>query len=616
MRAASTARGRDMPLLADSIRQFAAAMIVAAIVVAMLVLGRSILVPLAGAIILTFMLSPIVRWLMQRGLARGLAVGAVLTTGVGLVIALTLLFSAEMLSLTVRLEDYRENIVNKVRSIATVGQSDGIIGRASQAFDRISESVTRAVAPVRDASSNATAPAGPLEVRNVDDSRGLLGRLQAVVEPITGIGLAILFTLFLLMQYEDLRDRIVRILGTDHLSDTTSAMGEAGSRLSRLFLAQAALNFGYAILVGITLWAVAVPGAIIWAILTGLMRFIPFIGSFVAAAPPIALAAGVSDGWGLFIFTIVFFISTEMIMGHLVEPVAIGRHVGLSAFAMVAAASFWTLVWGPVGLLLAAPITIVLVVVGRYLPGLAFLSVLLGDEPALSDHEAVYQRLLAGDAMAVAERLDVDREAGGRTTVADTVILPALQLASVDLKRQNLSDQQIEVVRDTLQEAIALEFEAETRVDPSPDNDDIITIGARGPFDATAASYLAKLLAVETGRRVMAGARESGLTALSTAHAAMNGESPSAIIIATTGSASPRQIDYVVKRAHVLFPDARILFNGPKRAVQSRDMVGDTTAASADAINVRTAAELVGLLKLRSDREPSPTAKSHFASAS
>ena len=596
-----------MPMLADSIRQFALALIVAALIVAMLVLGRSVLVPLAGAIILTFMLLPIVRWLVQRGFPRGLAVGTVLTASVGLVMALALLFSAEMLSLTVRLEDYRENIVAKARSIAAVGQGEGIIGRAAQAFDRISESITREISPIRDPASQDAMSSHPIAVRNIDDNRSLLTRLQGIFEPVAGIGLATLFTLFLLMQHEDLRDRIVRILGTDHLSDTTSAMSEAGSRLSQLFLAQATLNSGYAILVGIVLWVVAVPGAIVWAMLAGLMRFIPFIGSFVAAAPPVALAAGVSPGWGLFVFTLAFFITSEMIMGHLVEPLAIGRHVGLSAFAMVAAASFWTLVWGPVGLLLAAPITIVAVVIGRYLPGLAFLSVLLGDEPALTENQTVYQRLLAGDALAVAERLDATEDASDRAAVADTVVLPALQLAAADLQRQNLSDRQIELLRETLHEAVSLAHD-ETAAEDGPNADGIVVVGARGPIDAMAAAYLARVLQSETGRHAFASARDSGLTALAAAHAADGGMRRDAIIIVSTGSASARQIEYVERRARGLYPGSRVLINRPKQVAQAYDVIEPSAIASAGA---RTSTELVALLKLGSDSQRAAGPQTH-----
>jgi predicted PurR-regulated permease PerM len=587
-----------MPLITESIRQLASAMVVGAIVVAMLVLGRSVLVPLGIAIILTFMLSPIVRWLMQHGITRGLAIGSVLAMSVGLIAALGLLFSAEMLSLTVRLDDYRGNIAAKVRSIAALGEGEGVIGRAAQAIDRIGASITRELAPAGNSGAQVTNPSQPIPVRNVEGNRSLLSRLEVALEPAVGAGLAFLFTLFLLMQYEDLRDRVVRIFGTDHLSDTTSAMSEAGARLSRLFLMQGALNACYAILVGVTLWAIAVPGAMAWAVLAGLMRFIPFVGSFIAAAAPVALAAGVSPGWDLFVFTIAFFIASEVITGNVLEPLLIGRHVGLSAFAMVAAASFWTLVWGPVGLLLAVPITIVAVVIGRYLPGLAFLSVLLGDEPALTEDEAVYQKLLAGDAIAVAERIDAGTEAGARATIADTLILPALQLASGDLSRQILSDGQTEVVRKTLDEAIALTLDDKTAAAAKrTDALGIVIIGARGPIDAIAAAYLGRLLAAETGRAVFASARESGLTVLSAAHAAMSGEKPMAVVIVTTGSASAAQVEYILRRAQTLFPGSRLLVKGPKRSSHDGD-VAQPVRTSTSAIALQSAVELSAMLKI------------------
>lgn len=594
-----------MPLLADSMRQFALALIVAAIIVAMLVLGKSVLVPLAGAIIFTFMLTPIIRWLVQWGFPRGLAVGSLVATIVGFILALALLFSTEMLSLTGKLDDYRDNVVTKIRSVASVGQGDGVIGKAAQAVDRIAESITQEVTPAQSHGAGASESAQPIEVRNVGENRNLLARLESVVEPMAGIGLAFIFTLFLLMQYEDLRDRVVRILGTDHLSDTTSAMNEAGTRLSRLFLAQAALNTAYGILVGIVLWALGVPGAFVWAVLSGAMRFVPFIGSFIAAAPPVALAAGVSPGWEIFIVTIVFFVSSELIIGNFVEPLVIGRHVGLSAFAMIAAASFWTLLWGPVGLLLAAPITIVTVIIGRYLPGLAFLSVLLGDEPALSGQESVYQRLLAGDAAAVAEHLEGGEGANRWAAAADAVVLPALKLASVDRDRENLSDQQTTLIRETLLEAVSL------AIDDAPEDEEhkldeagVVVVGARGMIDAIASAYLGRLLTAEAGRAVFAPSRESGLTALSAVRATMSDVAPGAVVVIATGSTSRRQIEYVVRRACALFPSSRLILFWPVSTNQRVSATGSEDVKSSDTVVVRTAAELIALLKVRAAEEP------------
>jgi len=587
-----------MPLFADSIRQFAAALTIAAIIVAMLVLGKAVLVPLAGAIILTFMLTPIIRWLMRWNFPRGAAVGTVVATIMGMIVGLALLFSTEMIALTTNFDSYRENIVNKIRSVTSVGQGDGVIGKAAQAIDRIGESVTREFSSGKGVDAAPGNSPGPIEVRNVDEGRSFVARLEAVIEPMAGAGLTFIFTLFLLMQYEDLRDRVVRVFGTDHLSDTTSAMGEAGARLSRLFLAQAALNGAYALLVGVVLWVLGVPGAFVWSVLSGLMRFVPFIGSFIAAAPPIVLAAGVSPDWTLVIVTVSFFILSELMMGNIVEPLVIGRHVGLSAFAMIAAASFWTLIWGPVGLLLAAPITIVAVVIGRYLSGLAFLSVLLGDEPALSDKEAVYQRLLAGDAMSIAERLEASAESSSHAATADAMVLPALQLASDDRSRENLSDAQAALIRKTLAEATSLVL-SDTNADDQGELDDtsVVLVGARGDVDAIASAYLGRLLSQEAQRPTFISSRDSGLTALSAAHVALAGVAPYAVVVTTSGNASRRQMEFVLMRSRALFPNAKLITLAPKRKSIPE---GEAEFRSADAIAVQSTKELVDLLKVRS----------------
>ncbi|MGE0700301.1 MAG: AI-2E family transporter [Hyphomicrobiaceae bacterium] len=552
-----------MTLIADSVRQLAAGLMVLALVIAALVLGQAILVPLAGAAIVSFILAPIVRWQVARGIPRGLAVGGVMSVVLAALAGVTLLLSVELISLTAKIGDYRENIIQKVRAVSALGREDGVLRRATRSIDQITDAVGRELAKPGKNEVEPNGVTGPVVVREAQGPTAALAGLAQAVERFAAFGLTVLFTLFLLLQHQDMRDRIVRVIGTDNLSDTTSAMSDAGKRLSRLFLAQAILNGGYGLAVGLVLWAIGLPGALLWGVLAALMRFVPFVGSFIAAAPPVLLAAGVDPGWGLALFVMAMFVATEIAMGNLLEPMFLGSRVGLSPFAMIAAASFWTLVWGPVGLLVAAPLTMALVVLGRYIQGLTFISVLLGDEPALEPDQELYHRLLAGDALAAAEQIEAATTAGiGQA--ADALVLPALRLAAFDDRNGRLSREQATTVRRTLAEAVAgtttLGRPAKLRQSAAGG---VLVVPARGDIDITSAAFLASCISAETGRVVHASDNASGLTALSAANSGEDGEQLAAIVILTAGGASQRQLRFVATRAARDFDKARVIVLKP-----------------------------------------------------
>ena len=556
-----------MPLIADSVRQLSAAMMVAALVIAALVVGEAALVPFAMAVILSFMLSPIVRFLEAKGLPETGAVLGVMAVSLSAITGLAFLFGLETLSLTARLGDYRENVVAKVRSVATYGREDGILKRASDSIDRLTEGVTSEIERTREKKPFAAAEEKPKVVVTSNGGFGpgeILKNLGTYLQPLALAGLTLLFTVFLLAQHHDLRDRVVRVLGTDHLSDTTAAMAEAGERLSRLFLAQAVMNAGYGAVVGCVLWAAGMPSALLWGTIAGLMRFVPFVGVFIAAVPPILLAAGVSSDWTLLIFTLVFFVIGEVLMGNVVEPLALGRQIGLSPFAMVAAASFWTLVWGPIGLLLAAPLTMVLVVVGRYLPGLSFFSILLGDTPALTPAQALYQRLLSGDVVDVAERLEEFSDEAGLVDLSDDLVLPALRLAASDAECGRLSVERVGALRETLDEAVeAAGSMADGQADGATDSASrdsaarVLVVAARGAIDIAASRFVADIIERKSGRKAVAYNHASGLTAFSAAR--HDDHPPFAVVIVSVGGVLPAHLPFIVRRACQQFPDARVV---------------------------------------------------------
>lgn len=306
-----------------------------------------------------------------------------------------------------------------------------------------------------------------MEVR--EPSPGPFSTLVALIEPLLHpfalTGIVIIFVIFILMQREDLRNRFIKLVGTRDLQKTTVAIDDAARRLSRLLLIQLAMNSMFGVVIGVGLWLIGVPIPILWGILSAILRFVPYIGAVISAALPMALSAAVDPGWTMLAWTAALFFITEPIVGHFVEPLAYGRTTGLSPVAVVVAATFWTWLWGPIGLLLATPLTVCLVVLGRHVKGFAFLEVLLSDRPALSPPELFYQRALARDSaemIGVAEEILKERSL---SEFYDQIAIPGLRLAAEDAERGLLSNDRAERIRETIEEVID-DLDAYTDVQP------------------------------------------------------------------------------------------------------------------------------------------------------
>ncbi|MGE0768892.1 MAG: AI-2E family transporter [Hyphomicrobiaceae bacterium] len=591
-----------MPMLTDSVRQLSAAMIVAALTITMLILGQTVLIPLAGAIIASFILAPVVRWLTTWGLPRGLAVTGVVALILFLLLSAATLLSVELLSITSRMSDYRENLVAKVRTVSSIGREDGILKRAADTVDRLSETVSQEISkgsPDASKDGSAGVPVIVNPVKNAD-GKSRLDSLERFSEPAARIALLILFTVFLLLQHQDMRDRVVRIAGIDNLSETTSAMSEAGKRLSRLFLAQAVMSASYGLVIGIVLWLLGLPGSIVWGVLAGVMRFVPFIGSYIAAVPPVILAAGVDPGWWFAILIAAIFLISEIVMGNVIEPLVLGRRVGLSPFAMIAAASFWTLIWGAVGLLLAAPLTMAVVVLGRYIQGLSFVSVLLGDEPALEPQQELYHRLLSSDVLAAADQIETSVEETSLAQTTDRLILPALALAARDARAGRLTDLQAETLGTTLAEAS--ELQPDLTLSPNRDEEaaPVVVVAARGNVDIMATRFLARVIEAEKFETTRAITPSTGLTALSLGAMSDVEARPVSVVIASVAGLPRRQLQLMAARAARSFPDSRIVVLSLNSEAEQSAPGANATPNDPD-LDVRhlsTVGELLGNLKL------------------
>jgi hypothetical protein len=306
-----------------------------------------------------------------------------------------------------------------------------------------------------------------------------------------------------LLQREDLRDRLIRLIGPDDIHRTTLALDDAGRRLTRYFLTQLSINTMFGLIIGIGLYIIGVPRPILWGVLTAILRFIPYIGSFISAVLPIALAAAVEPGWSMALWTLAFYLLAEGLTGQVVEPLVYGQSSGLSPFSVIVAAIFWSWVWGPVGLFLSTPLTLCLAVMGRHVKGLEFLDVMLGDRPPLKPTESFYQRILADDADEVLAQAEVILKNMPLARYFDQVALPGMQLAANDVALGVLTDDQQENVKATIYELVAglsehpgksSTAEPENEAGARAGSGTILSIAGRGPLDEPAASMLVHLL--------------------------------------------------------------------------------------------------------------------------
>ncbi len=493
------------------------------VVIAALYFAQEVLVPLALAILFCFLLAPLVRRL-ERRIGRVASVTIVVLVAFGLLAGLGYVVGKQMVELANNLDQYKDNILAKVvavrpsgpnilqkladtaedvrtqfetpatqettRPATTQAATQLTTGPATQELTQESPeagSVASALdAPVAGAKTTlrrlgsgmtldqpspvtTTRPSvnDPLPVRVIPTPSSpfetLSTYLGVIAGPLGTFGIVLVFVVFMLLQREDLRDRLIRLVGFGELNIATRAMDDASARISRFLTAQAIVNGSYGATIAVGLWLIgfifggnepAFPNVPLWGLLCALLRFIPYIGPWIAAAMPLAISLAVYKGFGVFVATGVLFVVIELLSNNVMEPMLYGSSTGMSTLAVLVSAVFWTWLWGPVGLLMATPLTVCLVVLGKYVPQLAFLEVLLGDKPVLAPAERVYQRLLAKDQEEVANLLDDYLDKSTLDEVFDTVVLPALAMAEQDSHRDNLDDERREFIRTSMREII------------------------------------------------------------------------------------------------------------------------------------------------------------------
>jgi predicted PurR-regulated permease PerM len=431
-------------------------------VLVLLYFGREVLVPITLAAILSLLLAPLVRRFRRLGLGHVPSVlGAVSFTTLCL-LGLAAVIATQVVAMAASLPQYESTIRAKVETARrlTLERMETMQGEAGRMMGRLD--------PALPAAASASAPAGlaraplaaggPVPVEIHERARTPVEVMSHVFSSVWGplgkAGIVLVVLVFVLLEREALRDRFIRLIGGADLRGTTHAFNDAGERLSRFFVSQFAVNVGVGGVVWAGALAIGLPHGMLWAVLTAVLRFVPYVGVFVAAFSAALLAAAVDPGWSMALLTLGLFGAVEVIASQVLEPQLYGHTTGLSPLSVVVAAIFWSWIWGAIGLLVSTPLTLCLVVLGRYVKSLAFLDVLLGDTPALSMSERFYQRALSGDADEViaAARDYLKRKSLAR--YCDRILMPALRLAVADFSKGSISGEQQMRMRGTIAQVI------------------------------------------------------------------------------------------------------------------------------------------------------------------
>lgn len=463
--------------------------VLAVIIVTALYVGRDIFVPVALAILLSFVLAAPARAVQRLHVPRGAAVVGVVVIAFAVIFALGSLIATQLNGLAGDLPRYQTTIQSKIQSVRGVAGGSSTLERAAGMLQDLGRELDK---PKLDASTQPSSAVlnsaigssvvKPIPVQVLQPDPGALESLRSLIAPLISplatTGIIVIFVIFILIQREDLRNRFIRLAGSHDLQRTTAALDDAAARLSRLFLNQLLINTGFGILIGTGLWLIGIPTAILWGILAAVLRFVPYIGLVISAAFPLALAVAVDPGWSMLAWTAILFFVIQPGIGQVIEPMVYGRSTGLSPVAVVVSATFWTALWGPIGLVLATPLTVCLVVLGRHVERLSFLDVMFGDRPALSPPEIFYQRMLAGDPTEAAEKAEEFLKERSLSSYHEEVALKGLQLAQSDLDRGALDPSRLIKIRDTV-----IEFAADL-----PDQADREPVGEGSTDDAEAAA--------------------------------------------------------------------------------------------------------------------------------
>jgi predicted PurR-regulated permease PerM len=422
-------------------------LVAAVVVITALYFARVMLVPLALAVLFTFVLAPLVSALERIRIPRFIAIFLVVGIAVSGIGVMGWSVGNQLIDVTNQLPSYKTNIREKIDSIRN--PKNRRLDKAADAMKELGKEIAENSPPQNEppssslknsGSGKAASPPKAVPVQVFQPASNPLESLNSVITPLGSAVIVLVLTIFMLAGREDLRNRLIGLVGHGHLNLMTQALDDAGSRVSRYLLLQLVINACFGVVIGLGLYFIGIPNSMLWGVVAGLLRFLPYVGPPLAAVLPILLSLAIFPNWTGPVATIGLYVIVEMLVGNVLEPLIYGAHTGISSFAILFAAIFWTLIWGPIGLLLSTPLTVCLVVIGRHVPALHFLNIMLGDQPVLSPEAHYYQRLLASDQAEAKQVLEEYLKTNSLEDLYDSVLIPALALAEQDRHHDDLEE--------------------------------------------------------------------------------------------------------------------------------------------------------------------------------
>lgn len=569
------------------------------LVVGILVTGKQVLLPMALGVILAFVLTPLVRlfdrWRLPRfaGVALTMVMALSAVGGAGYVVY------DQFAELSGEISQYTSSMRKKVSQLRL--GNNAAIQQFTRTMDRVTEQF------YNDPDERRAQPVRVLPPR-VPPTQRLREMSTAVFEPVASAFIVLVLIAFLLGQREDLRDRFIRLIGAGNVTMTTRLMNEAASRVSQFLVWQTLINIGFGTLIGLGLYWIGVPYAALWGGMTALLRFVPYVGSILAALMPAGLAFATFPGWTETLQTLGLFLVLDLVTAYFVEPVLFGYRTGVSSFALLISALFWIWVWGPVGLLLATPLTVCIAVLGRHVRSLRFLAVIFADEPALTPHVRFYQRLLARDEDEASALVTRNLQELGPLSVIDQILIPTVTLVEHHHDENEIMDDDAAFVLDVIAETVQqLPGMAEPTTAPAAS---IIGLTVRAPTD----DLILEMLRAAYGRERIA-VMSPELSADEALRTAIR-EAPAVICIAAGALTRGSELRNYCRRVRAALPDTKIVVLRPQ--LTDDDMRRSTERfreAGADCLVVGASEAVVAIDKLlppatEAPSQPKPAAVS------
>jgi predicted PurR-regulated permease PerM len=602
--------------------------VVGVVVVTCLYWAQTVFIPVAMAVFLTFLLAPLITALQRRGLRRLPAVLVVVMVAAAVLGSGIWLITAQVSSLAGEVPKYTDNIKAKVKALRHLGE-----GSVTSGLERMMEKISVEWNRPTDKNDkeDADKPAVPVSEKPTavvlqPESPTWLARLPALLssllETLGSLALALVLVVFMLLKREDLRNRLIRLVSHGQITVMTKALDDAGRRISRFLLMQLIVNVTVGLSVGVGLLAIGVPYAFLWGFVAAVFRYIPYIGVWIAAVPPMILSLAMFAGWVQPALVLGLFLVIELIASNVAEPRLYGHSIGVSEVALLVAAAFWAFLWGPIGLVLSSPLTVCMVVLGKYVPQLKFLDVLLGDEPPLDAHVTFYQRLLARDQDEATQLVLAQAKASPPEQLYDDFLVPALNYAKRDRERDDLteSDEQfvLQATREILedlgerQEAAAQAKEAVHAEDQPPASAPIrlhvLACPARDQADRLALEMLRQLL--DPVKWVVEVAAVETLTADLVGQVA--DQAPALVCIGALPPGGLAHARYLCKKLRARFPAVKIIVGrwGLTGGLEAnREQLHDAGADLTATTMLETRSQLNSLLPILTQEQGKPIAR-------